>query len=211
MPLNNQLKYTGNYLEMDLIKEFGILINTNKMTFLDKNRYDYLLDTMMELAENKNYSDAQYYLARHFLLANDINNYKFWLMRAAKNNNAHPLANLKVIKFCLEKYHELWSSRAEEAEKYLTTARKHLNFIKAFKTTDLQQRIDWLYVKEQADIIWQKEFEETTAATQIWQMPANCSVLAQHGINYFTKLSQQAEKISIRFKGALQKWKVKQV
>lgn len=209
MQINNQIKYTGQCFEVNLIKEFGVLLNTDNFTLQNKHRYDYLLETMLGLAEYKNYSDAQYYLARHFLSVNDINNYKFWLMRAAKNNdNPHPLANLKVVKFCLEKHRELWSDQPEQAEKYLETARDHLNFIRDFTVSELEHRIDWLYVKEQADIIWQKEFAETTATAQIWLAPINCNYPEKHA--YIAKFSQQTEKISIRFKDVLQRWKLKQ-
>lgn len=205
MRISENFEIKKTQTESKALAEFSAMINLNEINFLAKCKYNHLLTLIMELAEYKNYSDAQYYLARHFLQIGSINNYKFWLMRAASNVDPHPLANLKLVKFCLEKYHELLLNGSCQAEAYLNKARKHLQLIKNFTLAEHYQRFDWLYVKAQADILWRKEFEDHMATMPISPAPVNCNLVTERKADYFNELAQQAKKLSAKIKALLVK------
>lgn len=208
MQINNNLGSASWQADINKIKEFGMLINAEKITLQNKSKYDDLLEVIKDIAEYKNSNDAQYYLAKHFLQLGDINNYKFWLMRAAKNIDPHPLANIKLVKFCLEKYYEFLVHQPNKAEAYLVRARNHLHFIMELGIYELQKRFDWLYAKEQAKIIWQKEFATVDETAAIWPAPNNGAQLNKPNTYYLAELSQRAKTLSERIKKLF--YKIKQ-
>ncbi len=183
-----------------IICKFATLVRTKKLFAVDKAKYDRLIEAIKELAEYNNSADAQYYLAEYFYLIDDINNYKFWLMRAASNYKPHPLANIQLIKYCLKQAQALTAIDSVAAGKYQATAQRRLQFILDYQLIYAGRRLDWAYAKEQALLLGRQLPIEPRGPTEVWSLPKSYQVSIKSNCKRFKKMGLQAKKLSSKIK-----------